>query len=346
MQTIHQARSSNEDNLKIISEIIEKIESLADNSDLFEEISDGLRNNITELSKINIKELERLLKNISLQDFSVPDNNNIIFQETVFYRPNIDFSDKFLSFIEVCSKFPNIKKFRYEDSLNFFYNYINVGEAESQDMEIKTFISNPRFSSITQHNVNGPNRFFLTIDNGRILTSPEKRFDELYPIIVKEIFEKTGILDSKALQSYNPIFDDQNQAEKFLILLYKLARANDLLTLTDAQKKQITSLFSNIKSLTPQEIFMLDEIISQENISLNQLEKFYKEELSLAISIEEQINNITSLGSSNPYPELVIENIKSVIFSIIDNSNEKTYKDFFQKHLNDLLGTDCNVPVF
>lgn len=288
---------------------------------------------------IYLEKLKFILKNLTRDTSQIMGLDLMILQETVFYDPlyNVNSVRKLDATHQVFSIFPNLKSF-YFDTLSISGKILFENKIRSIPNGTN-FILNDNFDIVTRHSNNG-NSFFLSIHNGKFITSPDINFAELYPIIVKEIFEKTGILDSQALQSYNPIFEDQNQAEKFLILLYKLARANDLLTLTEAQKKQITSLFSNIKNLTPQEISMLDGIISKEEFSLNQLEKFYKEELSLAISIEEQINNITSLGSSNPYPELVIENIKSVIFSIIDNSDEKTYKDFFKKYLNDLLETD------
>jgi hypothetical protein len=326
--------------LELIDRITNKFSELDSSSNIFyDEISNFLKNYLPK-SKIDIKTLTKLSQNIDLQNFAISGANIKNFQEIFLYS---NFSDdfKFSAILEICSKFPNLKLFSLNTAnLNQFYDNIGLGSSSQENEEIKSFISNQQYSSITQHNGYGPNRFFLTIDNGRILTFPKKEFREFYPIIVKEIFEKTEILDSTELQSYSPIFEDQNHAEKFLILLYKLARANDLLDLTENQKRQITSLFSNIKNLTPQDDSLLNEIISQEDISLNQLEQFYKEELSLGVSIEDQINRYLINQSSLHDPNPSIENTQSAILSIINRSNDEKYKVFFQRHLNDLLGTN------
>jgi hypothetical protein len=225
---------------------------------------------------IYIEELKILLKNLTRNTSEIREVDIQDLEETVFYDPSFDESSliKFHATHQVFSIFPNIKSFYFQDLRDVGKKLFE--KKISSIPNVRDFILNDQYNIVTRHYSNGQ-PFLLAISNGVFFSSPNKEFAELYPIIIKEIFEKTKILTKDELKQFTPKFQNEQQAQKFLILLYKLSRSGDLYILNSQQRNKLTEFFGNIAELSSNNIQKLDETLHKDQVSFDDLEGFIKE---------------------------------------------------------------------
>jgi hypothetical protein len=260
---------------------------------LFSNISTALEGlSADNFSSLKCKNFLYFLRN---RQFNLTDYHSKIIQESAIYNKNfidrnphllMPFLEEFFAVLPDMKILINcqlislnsLNQNRYPDgaitSFNTFFIMHKIDEQTNR--ERSNFMNNKLHessSSAVHFFQHATSSFFLTIENNKIITFPNKEISQIYPTLIKSIFKNSGILTPVSAEGYKPLFTNEAQAEKFLILLCKLAVSNNILDLEEAKKDQLKNFFKKIDDLSIEEEMGLNRLLEEPNLSCEDLFK-------------------------------------------------------------------------